>query len=222
MLFYTLPPTLKNIMNWFPQSAAWLLIVAGLMALTWLGYERKRKMGFIRSKKEDWEETEVSKFLRGLSYLGILIGILLIWAAVIGMLNGIAPSFKFAAVTKNDYDLLTSLSLIILGLAMFMKPINDLPWAGIIGLAAGVASGVLIALSIPPELMVYPNTKWIVLGIGIAIATIVGLALKFWIGSIQLVSKIFSYPPIALIIAVYCIVQGIMVLTLGYGLANIP
>jgi len=211
-----------NLLNWFENSAAWLLIFGGLMALTWLGYERKRKKGFIRTKTEEWEETEVTKFLRGMSYLGILLGIIMIWSAVVGMINDIPPSFKYADRFPGEgYDLLTSISLIIVGFTCFFKPINDLPWASLIGLFAGIASAIIITMSLPPEYTSNPDLKWYIIGFGAIIATVVGVALKFWIGSIQMISKIISYPPIALIVSAYCLVQGIMVLTLGYGLGNL-
>ncbi|MBD3352278.1 MAG: hypothetical protein GF364_12395 [Candidatus Lokiarchaeota archaeon] len=211
----------ESILNWFPESAAWLLIFGGLIAITWLGYERKRKKGFIRIKTEDWEETDVSKFLRILSYLGIALGVIMIWSAVVGMINNIAPSFEYADVTANDFDWLTSISLIVVGLVCLMKPINDLPWSGLLGLFAGIGSAIIITLSMPEELVSNPDYKWYILGFGAAIATAVGVAIKFWIGSIQTISKVLSYPPVALIVAVYCFVQGFMVLGLGYGLANL-
>ncbi|MHA1819877.1 MAG: hypothetical protein ACTSU2_16135 [Promethearchaeota archaeon] len=211
----------QRILNWFPRSAAWMLIIGGFVALTWLGYERKRKKGFIRIKTEDWEETEVTKFLRVLSYTGIFLGIIIIWAAIIGMLNGIPPSFKYRDVTGNNYDIVTSVSCIVVGLVMFFKPVNDLPWAGIIGFFAGVAASIVIALNIPPSWMSNPNLKWYIIITGIVIASLVGVLVKNWIGVIQAISKILSYPPIALIVAVYCFVQGGMVLLLGYGLGNL-
>ncbi|MHA1392096.1 MAG: hypothetical protein ACTSRZ_01230 [Promethearchaeota archaeon] len=212
----------ENILNWFQNSAAWLLIFGGLMALTWLGYERKRKKGFIRIKTEDWEETDVTKFLRAMSYIGIILGIIMIWSAVVGMINDIPPSFKYADKFPGEgYDLVTSISLIIVGLVCFFKPINDLPWAGLIGLFAGIASGVIVTLSLPPELTANPDMKYYIIGFGILVATLVGVALKFWIGSIQMISRVLSYPPVALIVSAYCLVQGIMVLTLGYGLGNL-
>jgi hypothetical protein len=214
--------SLEDIINWFPRSAAWLLIIGGLLAVTWLGYERKRKKGFIRIKTEDWEETEVSKILRIISYSGILLGIIMVWASIVGMINDIAPSFKFAdRFPLEGNDTLTSVSLLIMGLVCFMKPINDLPWAGLIGLFAGIGSAIFISLSMPAEWLANPDYKWYIVIIGIVIATVVGVAVKFWIGSIQLISRILSYPPVALIVAAYCLIQGIMVLTMGYGLANL-
>ena len=71
--------------NWFPQNAGWMLIIGAAMAFTWMGYETKRKKAFFKRnfKKEDWEEVEVSKFLKVLSFLGLGLGVLFIWAAAV-------------------------------------------------------------------------------------------------------------------------------------------
>jgi len=212
---------IQDVINWFPQSAAWLLIFAGFVALTWLGYERKRKQGFFKIKKEEWETTDVSKFLRVLSYFGIALGIIMVWAAIVGMINGIPPSFKYGVLVANDFDWVTSISCIVVGLVLIMKPINDLPWSGILGLFAGIASAILISLYIPDSWAANPDAKWVILIIAIIVATLVGVSVKFWIGSIQMISKFLSYPPLALLLSAYCFIQGVMVLGLGYGLGNL-
>ena len=66
----------------------------------------------------------------------------------------------------NHYDPLTSWSCIIIGIVCFMKPINDVPWAAILGLFAGVASAVLVAMNLPDEVVAIADilkVKYIVL-----------------------------------------------------------
>jgi hypothetical protein len=213
--------------NWFPKNAGWMLIIAGAMAITWMGYETKRKQAFFkkRFKKEDWEEVEVSNFLKVLSYLGLVLGILFIWAAVVGWLNNIAPSniydARFEPSVEGPFDWLTTISLLVVGIVMFLKPINDLPWAGMIGLLAGVGVAVLLAIIVPKDWFTNENVKWVVIGVGFVIATLVALAMKFWIGTLQSISRVLSYPPIALVVAVYCFVQGGLILLWGFGLGNL-
>ena len=189
------------------------------MAITWLGFERKRKKGFIRFKTEEWEETDVTKFLKIISFLGIFLGILMVWAAVVGMINDIPPSFAYRDYIGDHYDPLTSWTCIIIGAVCFMKPLNDIPWAALIGIFAGILVGVLVAMNIPEELIEYSNMKYFVVGTGIVVATIVGVAIKFWISSLQTISRVLSYPPVALIIAVYCIIQSLMLIAGGVSLA---
>ncbi|MHA1110518.1 MAG: hypothetical protein ACTSRE_05410 [Promethearchaeota archaeon] len=217
------------IINWFPENAGWMLIFGGIMAITWMGYETKRKQAFFKRnfKKEDWEEVEVSKFLKVLSYLGLVLGIILIWAAAVSAVNNIAPSnmydTRFSILTNDGMplDWLTTISCFVVGVVMFLKPINDLPWAGMIGLLAGAAIAVLLVIFVPKEWLANQNAKWIILGVGFVVCTLVALAMKFWIGTLQTISRILSYPPIALVVALYCFVQGGLILLWGFGLGNL-
>lgn len=217
--------TISDFFNWFPRSAAWLLIMGGALALTWLGYERKRRGGFIRFKNEDWEQTDVSKFLRGISYFGLVLGVLMIWAAVVGILNEIAPSFEYADKTQDNYDMLTSVSLIIIGIVCFLKPINDLPWSGIFGIFSAIISGVMLSFTLADmdglAAIFQPDmVKWFSIITGIVTSIIIGVIIKFTIGSLQLMSKILSHPAIALFVATYCILQGIFLLVWGFSMGN--
>lgn len=179
-----------------------------------------------RFKKEDWEEVEVSKFLKVLSYAGLVLGVIFIWAAAVGIIDNIAPSntydARFAPIEDNSpLDWLTTISLLVIGVVMFLKPINDLPWAGMIGLLAGIGTAILLVVFLPKSLLEYPNAKWVILGVGLVIATLVGMFMKFWIGTLQTVSRVLSYPPIALVVAIYCLVQGGLILLWGFGLGNL-
>jgi hypothetical protein len=211
------------IINWFPENAGWMLIMGGIMAITWMGYETKRKQAFFKKhfKKEDWEEVEVSKFLKVLSYVGLLLGVILIWASAISAVNNLAPSRLYEARYGFHWDWLTTISCLVVGIVMFLKPINDLPWAGMIGLIAGVAIAVLLVVFVPKEWFVNENIKWVIFGVGFVIATLVALAMKFWIGTLQSISRVLSYPPIALVVALYCFVQGGLILLWGFGLGNL-
>jgi len=211
------------IINWFPKNAGWMLIIGGAMAITWMGYETKRKQAFFkkRFKKEDWEEIEVSKFLKVLSFLGLALGVILIWASAVGAINNIAPSNMYLNRFGPHWDWLTTISCLVVGIVMFLKPINDLPWAGMIGLIAGVATAVLLVIFLPKSWIENETAKWVILGIGFALSTLVGISMKFWIGTLQSISRVLSYPPIALVVAVYCFVQGGLILLWGFGLGNL-
>lgn len=211
------------IINWFPENAGWMLIFGGIMAITWMGYETKRKQAFFKRhfKKEDWEETEVSTFLKVLSYLGLVLGVVLIWASAVSAINNIAPSNLYEVRFGPQWDWLTTISCLVVGIVMFLKPINDLPWAGMIGLLAGTAIAVLLVVFVPKEWLANQNAKWVILGVGVVLATLVALAMKFWIGTLQSISRVLSYPPIALVVALYCFVQGGLILLWGFGLGNL-
>ncbi|MFX1596635.1 MAG: hypothetical protein ACFFBK_11300 [Promethearchaeota archaeon] len=46
------------------ESPAIMMVLSGLMVITWLGYERKRRGSFLKRKSEV-EKFDVTKFLRG-------------------------------------------------------------------------------------------------------------------------------------------------------------
>ncbi|MFX1313553.1 MAG: hypothetical protein ACFFHD_13245 [Promethearchaeota archaeon] len=204
--------------NWVAESAAIMMILSGLMAITWLGYERKRRGSFTKRKAET-EEFQVSKFLRGLSYLGLILGIFVLWSGVTSLILNIPPSFQYRDVTENAANHFTSIFLIVIGLVIFFKPISDLPLSSIIGLLAGTATALIIALLVPDDLVKsignFINPKWLLVIIFIIVTVIVGLIAKFYIGTLQKVSRFLSWPPIAFIIMIFCFVQGLALLIWG-------
>ncbi|GAG39297.1 unnamed protein product, partial [marine sediment metagenome] len=98
------------------------------------------------------------------------------------------------------------------GIVMFMKPISDLPLSSIIGLLAGTATVVIIALLVPDgavELIAgVINPKWLLVIIFIIITVIVALTVKFYVGVLKMISKFLSWPPVAFIVMIFCLVQG--------------
>jgi len=197
--------------NWVAESAAIMMVLSGAMAITWLGYERKRRGSFTKRKAEG--EFAVTKFLRGLSYLGLILGIFVIWSGIMGLILDIPPSFKYDEVNPGEgANHFTCIFLIIIGITMFMKPISDLPLSSIIGLLAGTATVIIIAILVPDsavELIAgVINPKWLLVIIFIIITVIVALTVKFYVGVLKTISKFLSWPPIAFIIMIFCLVQG--------------
>ena len=209
-------------LDWVAQSAGVMVFISTFIALTWLGYERKRRGSFTRRKASEGGEEkkfDISRFLRVLSYLGIIVGILDIWAGSMGLILDIAPSFRYAAITENGADHFTCIFLIVIGIAMLLKPVNDLPLASIISILAGSVAVFLLAIFIPDsavEIIAYwINPKLGLIIVFIVVAAIVAVTAKFYIGVLQAISKFLSWPPIAFIIMVFCLVQGILLW--GFG-----
>lgn len=201
----------------FGDSGAWMLIFCGLMALVWFFYEGMRR-GWIRRKKEDWEMDSVSRFLKFLIFLGIVLGLINVITAIVTISLDIPPSYAYRDNVGNHYDLLTSISLLVMGLAMFIKPLQDVPLATIIGLVAGAAVALLLAMVIPSGFLSDSTLKWILVIVFVAVTSIVGALLKVWVDGIEAVAKFLSWPPVALVLAAYCIVQGLFVLVGGSSL----
>ena len=201
---------IRGFFSWVGESAAIMMVLSGLMAITWLGFERKRRGSFTKRKVEI--EIHITRFLRGLSYLGLVLGIFVVWSGAIGLIRNIPPSFEYRDVTEDAANHFTCIFLIVIGIVMFMKPISDLPLSSIIGLLAGTATVVIIALLVPDgavELIAgVINPKWLLVIIFVIITVIVALTVKFYVGVLKMISKFLSWPPIAFIVMIFCLVQG--------------
>jgi len=206
--------------EWVANSAGVMVFITGFIALTWLGYERKRRGSFTKRKIEKERGFNLSKFLRILSYAGVIVGILDIWAGTTGLIQNIPPSFRYRDLTANEADHFTCIFLIVVGIAMSFKPINDLPLASILGLLVGTATAVVLALLIPDNVVKWIgdyliNPKLLLIIIFIIVTVLVAMTAKFYISVLQAISKFLSWPPIALIIMVFSFIQGILLWGLG-------
>jgi len=134
----------------FADSGAIMLVICGLMALVWFFYEGVRR-GWVKPKGEEWERDKVSRTLKVIIGLGIILGIITVLTGIVTMVLNIRPSIAYANRYGEQFDWLTSISLLVMGVAMFLKPLEDLPLAALIGLAAGAAAALLVALILPQD-----------------------------------------------------------------------
>lgn len=221
LTIYQNPPELDSFINTVGDSGAVMLIFAGIMAFVWFLSEGYRRGGFLRPKKEEALHDELSSIFKVIVYLGIIIGLLVIATGIITIWLNIAPSENYANNVGPHYDMLTSVSLILMGFAMFLKPFKDVPWAALLGIIGGCVLGVVVCLSIPEnwlqalDLVANWDTRYLYVVVFIVIATAIGVFIKFWFAGIEMVSRFISWPPVALIIAVYCLIQGFYVLIGG-------
>ena len=215
---------IEGFFNWVAQSAGVMIFISAFIALTWLGFERKRRGSFTRRKASEGGEDKkfnLSRFLKVLSYFGIVVGILDIWAGAMGLILDIPPSFQYAIITENGADYFTCIFLIVIGIAMLFKPVNDMPLASIIGILAGTAAAGALVIFVPDSAVIWIS-DWINPKLGLAIVfiivtAIVALTAKFNIGILQKISKFLSWPPIAFLIMVFCFAQGILLW--GFGMS---
>ena len=206
--------------RWVSESAAIMMVLSGIMAITWLGFEKKRRGSFTKRKVE--KEFDITKFLRGLSYIGLVLGIFVVWSGVMGLILDKPPSFQYRDVTENGSNHFTSIFLIVIGIAMFFFPIKDLPLASLLGLGVATATVIIIALIVPERVEAwiggFINTKWLIVIIFIIITVVVAISVKFYIGVLKAISKFLTWPPIALVIVVFCLVQGFALWIFGVSI----
>ena len=215
---------IRGFFNWVSESAAIMMVLSGVMAISWIGYERKRRGSFLKRKVE--AVFSVTTILKVISFLGLLLGVFVIWSGVLSLILDIPPSFKYADVYPGEgANHFTSIFLIFMGIAMFFKPISDLPLASILGLVVGSAVALIIALLVPDWAVQLIggviNPKWVLIIIFIIVAIVVALTARFYLKTLQRISKFLSWPPIAFIVMIFCFVQGFSLWITGYSIFGI-
>lgn len=211
MIFQTFIHTLGGMAGFF-------LLILGIMWVIFGVYEAKRRGSVKKRKVEDWD-MKVTKFLKVITYLGIVLGIFCIISGVSGLMYNLPPSIAFIS---GEVSIFTSAILIIFGILTLLKPINDLPIASVVGLLAGSAVVAVLVIIMPAEayvvigLFMNPTIFFIILFI--IIFAIIALTAKFYIGLLMKISKFVSWPPIAFIVAGFCFLQGFLVLVLGVSI----
>jgi hypothetical protein len=214
---------------WVSESAGIFVLISGVIALTWVGFESKRRGSFFKRKSDSEKSSTISKFLRIIlriiSYSGVIVGILCIWAGAMGLILDIPPSFKYGDITPHA-DHFTCIFLIVVGIAMFFKPVNDLPLSSILGLIAASATVFILALLVPDSVVTFItpwiNPKLLLIIIFIIVTALVAFVAKFFIKIPQAISKFLSWPITAFFIMIFGFVQGIMLWGFGISIfANI-
>ena len=197
------------------------LMLLGIIWIIYGLYEATRRKSFLKKKVEDWD-FPITKFLKVLTLSGFVVGILCIIVGVGSLVLNLPPSRLYGLETANERNLFTSVLLIILGFITFFKPINDLPISSMIGLAVATIACIFIAWAIPDGAVEfianYVNPKIVLIIIFIIIFAIVAITVKFWMSLWMGLSKVLSWPPLAFIVAVFCIIQATLLIVVGISL----
>ena len=125
---------------------------------------------------------------------------------VIGFFLGIlALVLVYVVFSSGHYDVFTLVILGVAGLMLFLRPVRGVRWAALVALVVGllasyyvyntfqVASTVLIIVFVAATLLLY-------------------LLFKFAEDLLGIMGGILSFPPIAIIIGIACILQAILIL----------
>ena len=208
-----------NFLDPLAGLAALLVIILGLMWLIYASYEANRRKSWRKlTKVDDWD-FDITQFLKVLSLLGYIVGILSIICGAAGLILDLPPSAAYSRVTAEEANTYASVFLIILGILTFMKPMNDLPIASIIGFAISTIITVAILAGLMYLGVNISSTIAIVLiVVFLVIFGIVGVIVKIYTDGLMLLSKIISFPPFAIILFLFCIVYGGALLIFGISL----
>ncbi|MHA1311149.1 MAG: hypothetical protein ACTSQO_09480 [Candidatus Helarchaeota archaeon] len=187
-----------SLFQFFATYSNITLLLAGLSAGSWF---------FIRifqGKREEDEKIRWTEILA--SILGVIVGIFATSAGFILWSNSIASSG--AAHTS------TIVLLIIVGLGLLLKPINDLPWAAIIGIIAGLIVISMISFQFNFVLNFFQglgfNPTWVMIIIFVLILLFCYMAFKLIEDIGKLMGKVLGWGPLQLVVMFLCIFEAFL------------
>jgi hypothetical protein len=169
-----------------------ILILGGVVASSWL-LERLVKPVPVAGEPTGW-------LMKIASLFGFFVGILLIVTAAVAW-----------STNASQVDTGTQYLMIVAGLALFLKPMKDIPWAALLGLAVGGLCAGFVFLFYPlPETVYGISSTWIYLLIFFVPAVFVYMVFKFIEDVLRLIGMILTFKPVTLALGLICIAQGIL------------
>ncbi len=174
--------------------APFILILGGIVAISWL-LEKLVKPVPVAGKPTSW-------LIKIISFFGFFVGILLIVTAAVAW-----------STEASQVDTGTQYLLIVAGLALVLKPMKDIPWAALLGVAVGGLCAGFVFLFYPLPGTVYGiSSTWIYLLIFFIPALFVYMVFKFIEDLFKLIAMVLTFKPITLALGLICIAQGILML----------
>jgi len=142
----------------------------------------------------------VSAAVKIMSLFGFFVGILMLVTAA-------------GVWLAQAWDSGTRYLLVTTGLALVLKPLKDIPWAALIGLAIGGLCVGLVYVMFPlPGTVLSISSTWVYLAIFLVPALMTYLFFKFLEDLLKLVGMILASRPVATILGLLCILQGALLL----------
>ncbi len=168
------------------------LILGGLAAASWI---LEKIFGIAPVVGE-----AASGFVKLISVFGFFIGGFMLVTLVSVWLN-------------QGFDAGTQILLGLTGLSLLMKPLKDVPWAAFVALLVGGTCVALLLILYPlPETVVGVPSTWVYVVVFLVPALMAYLLLKFAEDLLRLVAMILTFKPIAIVLGLLCIVQGLLLL----------
>ena len=140
------------------------------------------------------------KILKGLGYLGVFVGALLLATGALVLLEQTSNIEVWGL-------------LIITGLGLILKPLSKVPFSALLGLIVGLVCVGLLYLYFPlPPTVFGISSLWIYLAVFFVPALIVFLIFKFVEDLMKLFGMIVGSWPVMTVLGFLCIAQGILLL----------
>jgi hypothetical protein len=193
----------KMDLTFLVDYAPYILILGGIIAISWF-LEKLVKPVPVVGEPVSW-------LIKLTSLFGFFVGFLLIVTAAVAW-----------STKAPEVDTGTQYLLIVTGLALFLKPLKDIPWAALIGLIVGGLCVGFVYLFYPLPKAVYGiSSTWMYLIIFLIPALFVYLLFKFIEDVLRLITMILTFKPVSLALGLICIAQGILLKFYGQSLFTI-
>lgn len=125
---------------------------------------------------------------------------------VIGFFLGIlAFVLVYVIFSSGHYDVLTLVILGVAGLMLFLRPVRGVRWAALVALVVGLLASYYAYNT-------FQVTTTVLIIVFIAATLVLYLLFKFAEDLLGIIGGILSFPPIAIIIGIACILQAILIL----------
>ena len=140
------------------------------------------------------------KVLKGLGYLGILVGALLLATGVVVLLEQ-ASSIEVWGL------------LVVTSLGLVLKPLSKVPFSALLGLIVGLVCAGLLYLYFPlPATVLGVSSLWNYLAVFLVPALNVFLIFKFVEDLTKLFGMVVGSWPVMTVLGFLCIAQGVLLL----------
>ena len=125
---------------------------------------------------------------------------------VIGFFLGLlALVLVYVVFSSGHYDVFTLVILGVAGLMLFLRPVRGVRWAALVALGVGLLASYYVYNT-------FQVTTTVLVIVFVAVTLLLYLLFKFAEDLLGIIGGILSFPPIAIIIGIACILQAILVL----------
>ncbi len=152
-------------------------------------------------------EGETESLLKWMSYLGVLVGVLLVGGGV--------NAWYIRSYEAYQYHAFTCILAIVVGIALILRPIKDVPWAAIIGIIVGsiivfVCASYLEFFTDGIASLFGIDPYWVLIALFIIILLMCYLAFKIVEDIGKILAKLLSARPTSFAIMLLCAIEAIM------------
>jgi hypothetical protein len=139
------------------------------------------------------------------------------FAFVLGIVMGTMAFF--IAMEESVEDWFTLAVVIVLAVTLFLRPMKELPWAGLAGLIAGIVAVYFASMFLPDK--VFGVEEWIILlVIFFIVGAIVHVLFHFMEDVLTIARMVLDWGPVMVIVGIIAIVEGAMLLLLDRSLLS--